>query len=218
MMVMIPGVLSGPELEALSEAAAALSFEDGGRTAGALARGVKNNAQAAPGPARDAVLRKVAQVVGAHPEVQSVARPKGIARLLVSRYAGGQSYGFHVDDAIMDGARTDLSFTLCLTPPDAYAGGELIVRDGIEDRAFKPDAGGMILYPSDTLHRVAPVTDGVRLAIVGWITSRVRDPQARAILTDLDRAVAHEQAAGGDAEQLARLARSRSNLLRMWAE
>jgi len=217
MIHLIGDILSAPETEALSEAAAALPFEEGSRTAGALARSVKNNAQAAPGPERDAVLRKVKAALMANPAFCSVARPKAFARLLVSRYAGGQTYGLHVDDALMDGTRTDVSFTLCLSAPDSYEGGALVLSEPVEDRAFRPGAGAAIVYPSTTLHRVDPVTSGVRLAVVGWVTSWVRDPGQRAVLHDLDQAVAAEQAAGGDAAQLARLARSRSNLIRMWA-
>lgn len=218
MIHLIGGILTAPEIDALAEAAAALTFEDGARTAGALARAVKTNAQAAPGPQRDAVLRKVEAALMANAEFRSVVRPKGFARLLVSRYAGGQAYGLHVDDALINGARTDVSLTLCLSAPDSYAGGELVISESIEDRAFKPGLGEAIVYPSTTLHRVEPVIDGLRLAVVGWVTSWVRDPARRQILHDLDRAVAAEQSAGADPAQLARLAQTRSNLIRMWAE
>jgi PKHD-type hydroxylase len=214
----IGGLFDGHELAALREAAVALPFEDGRQTAGALARRVKDNHQAAASPARDAVLRKVEAALTRSAAFQSAARPKGFARLIVSRYAGGQAYGTHVDDALIAGARTDLSFTLFLSDPDAYRGGALVIEDRIEDRAFKLPAGEAILYPSDTLHRVEPVAQGTRLAVVGWVTSWVREPGRREILFDLDAAVAAEAARGADAEQLARLTRTRSNLLRLWAE
>ncbi|WP_343081781.1 Fe2+-dependent dioxygenase [Ostreiculturibacter nitratireducens] len=217
MFHLIEGLFDGPTLAALTDAAAALPFEDGRKTAGPLARGVKNNAQAAASPERDAVLAKVEAALRAHPVVQSAARPKAFARLAVSRYAGGQAYGLHVDDALMAGARTDLSFTLFLSDPQSYEGGALVVADRVEERGFKLPPGQAILYPSDTLHRVEPVTTGERLAIVGWITSWVRDPAQREILFDLDAAIAAEADRGGDQAQILRLQRSRSNLLRMWA-
>lgn len=217
MFHLIDGLFDGPAIAALAEAAAALPFEDGRKTAGPLARGVKSNAQAAPTPERDAVLRRVEAALRAHPLVQSAARPKAFARLAVSRYSGGQAYGLHVDDALMGGARTDLSFTLFLSDPASYDGGALVVADRIEERAFRLAPGQAILYPSDTLHRVEPVTRGERLVVVGWITSWVRDPARREILFDLDAALAAEAARGGDPDQLLRLQRTRSNLLRMWA-
>ena len=217
MFHVIGGLFDAHELAALREAAGALAFEDGRRTAGALARAVKRNAQAADTPAREAVLRKVRAALDGSAAFQSAARPKAFARLVVSRYAGGQAYGTHVDDALMAGARTDLSFTLFLSDPDSYQGGALVIEDRIEDRAFKLKAGELILYPSDTLHRVEPVSAGERLAVVGWATSWVREPARREILVDLDAAIAAEGARGADTAQMSRLARTRSNLVRMWA-
>lgn len=217
MFHLVDGIFDAPTLAALRAAVDALDFEDGQATAGPLARLVKHNAQAAPSPDRDAVLKKVEKTLWTHQGFQSVARPKAVVRLLISAYAGGQSYGSHVDDALMAGGRTDVSFTIPLTPPDAYEGGALVVQDRVEERGFKPDAGQAIVYPSDTLHRVDPVTKGQRLAIVGWVTSWIRDPAQREILFDLDEAIATETTRGADQAQLLRLSKTRSNLLRMWA-
>ncbi|WP_071672840.1 Fe2+-dependent dioxygenase [Nioella nitratireducens] len=217
MFHLIDGVFDAPTVAALRAAVAELDFEDGHTTAGPLARLVKNNAQAAPSPDRDAVLKKVERTLWAHPGFQSVARPRAVVRLLISAYAGGQAYGTHVDDALMAGARTDVSFTIPLTAPDAYEGGALVVQDRVEERGFKPEPGQAIVYPSDTLHRVEPVTEGQRVAIVGWVTSWVRDPAKRDILFDLDESIAAETARGADPAQLLRLSKTRSNLLRMWA-
>lgn len=87
----------------------------------------------------------------------------------------------------------------------------------MEERGFKPEPGQAIVYPSDTLHRVEPVTEGQRVAIIGWVTSWVRDPAKRDILFDLDESIAAETARGADPAQLLRLSKTRSNLLRMWA-
>jgi PKHD-type hydroxylase len=218
MFHVIGPLFPAPELAALTEAVQALDWEDGKRTAGAHARAVKSNAQAKASPARDAVLRKVEASLLADPAFASAARPKGFVRMLVSRYEGGQAYGTHVDDALMAGGRTDLSFTLFLSDPASYTGGELVIVDRLEDRAVKLGPGEVIVYPSDTLHRVEPVTDGVRYAVVGWVTSWIRDPAKREILVDLDAAIAEVQAAGQDRAGIDRLSRTRSNLIRMWAE
>ena len=217
-MILIEDIFDRHGLVALREAVAALPFEDGAKSVGRLARQVKRNAQAAPGPARDAVLARVEAALLNHPVFASAAQPKGIARILISRYGIGQAYGAHVDDALMQGARTDLSFTLALTPPDAYEGGALVIEDRVESRGFRLKAGELILYPSDTLHEVQPVTSGERVAIVGWVTSWIRSPAQRDVLFDLDAAIAAEEASTSDRAQLSRLARTRSNLLRMWAE
>ncbi len=217
MMLVIDGLFDEGTVTALREAAEALDFADGATTAGAMARRVKANDQATATPERDALLAKVSTTVRAHPVFLSAARPHRISPMIVSRYREGQTYGSHVDDALMGGLRTDLSFTLFLSEPETYDGGALVIEDSFEARAIKLGAGEMILYPSTSLHRVEPVTRGARLAVVGWVQSRVRDAGRREILFDLDRSVAELQAGGAD-ELLDRLAKTRSNLLRMWAE
>jgi len=209
-------VLSAAEARALFEAAAALPFEDGAKTAGRLAKRVKDNQQAADGTDTQAVLARLERALLAHPVFGALAYPKSFAKLLVSRTEGGGQYGAHVDNALMNGARTDLSFTLFLTPPEDYVGGELVIMDGLEDRAVKLGQGELILYPSDSLHRVEPVTEGARLVIVGWVQSFVSDPRAREILFDLWTAASVAEAAE-DFAQVKRISKARSNLLRMWA-
>ena len=218
MFLVIGSVLSPAEVSAIRELTADAVFEDGRATAGRFAREVKRNEQAAPGAALDAVFAKVEAALMANPLFVSAARPRSVARLLMSRYRPGMEYGSHVDDAIMGGQRTDLSFTLFLSDEDSYEGGALVVEDTIEDRAIRLSPGDMVLYPSNTLHRVEPVSRGERLAVVGWATSWVRDPARREILFDLDAAVAEVHAAAGKTVLFDRLARTRSNLLRMWAE
>ena len=48
-----------------------------------------------------------------------------MAPLILSRYEPGMDYGSHVDDALMHGVRTDVSFTLFLSDPESYDGGAL---------------------------------------------------------------------------------------------
>ncbi|MBK8440054.1 MAG: Fe2+-dependent dioxygenase [Rhodobacter sp.] len=218
MFHVIDKLFDAAALLALQEAVAALDYEDGRRTAGAIAGRVKRNAQARQGAARDAVTARVQAGLMASGTFTSAARPKGFARLLVSRYEGGQAYGSHVDDALMPGGRTDLSFTLFLSDPASYRGGGLVVQERAEDRLIRLNAGEVVLYPSDTLHRVEPVTEGTRFAVVGWVTSWLRDPRQREMLFDLDQAIGVEQARGAEDGQLDRLAQLRSNLLRMWTE
>lgn len=216
MPVVLSDLLSANEADILHEAAASLKFEDGRRTAGRLARTVKDNLQAVPGRDTEAVLEKLRSSLLAHPGFQAVAYPRRFAKLLVSRTEGGGQYGDHVDNALIGGERADVSFTLFLSRPDSYEGGELVIADRAEDRAFKLNRGEVIVYPSTTPHRVAPVTAGSRLVVVGWARSWIREPDRREVLFDLWQAVAAAETAG-DAAQVRLLSRTRSNLLRMWA-
>lgn len=218
MFIVLGEVLNEHEVAALREAAAELDFEDGRKTAGKFARPVKRNEQAAASPARNAITEKVKTTLRQNRLFRAAARPRQFVRLLVSRYTPGMEYGLHVDDAIMDGQRTDLSFTLFLSPADSYSGGGLMIEDALEERTIRLEAGEMVLYPSNTLHRVEPVTEGERLAVVGWVMSWVRDPQRREILFDLEMTASELFERDGKSPTLDRLNKARTNLLRMWAD
>lgn len=218
MLLRIGGILSSHEIAALVRSLDEADFEDGRRTAGWHARKVKRNEQASASPVVDAALAKVRQALLANEVFVAAARPREFVKLLVSRYAPGMTYGTHVDDALMTGRRTDLSFTLFLSEPADYAGGELVIEDTLEDRSIRLPAGDVILYPSSTLHRVEPVTRGARLAVVGWVRSFVRAPSHREILFDLELALRDVFDRDGKSPLFDRLAKTRTNLLRMWAD
>jgi len=217
-LLVLGDVLDTHQAAAIREAAASLDFEDGRATAGRHAREVKRNEQAAGSAERDAIVKTVETALQGNRLFKAAARPRHFARMLVSRYLPGMEYGLHVDDAVMNGLRTDLSFTLFLSPLDSYAGGGLVIEDALEARTIRLEAGEMVLYPSNTLHRVEPVSQGERLAVVGWITSWVRDPQAREILFDLEMTASDVFAREGKTPAMDRLNKARTNLLRMWAD
>ncbi len=195
-------------------------FESGARTAGRTAKSRKQNLQALnakPEVAR--VLQQVREDLAKHSVFNSFAVPAKLGRLMVSRYEPGMHYGTHFDDAFIDGIRTDLSVTLFLSEPDSYAGGELELTTPSGSQAIKLPPGCAIVYPSDHLHAVLPVTQGVRLAVVGWVQSRIRSAEQRQLLFDLanaTQALTGEDANNSDA--LTRLKFVRNNLLRMWAD
>ena len=154
-----------------------------------------------------------------HNEVFRLAvRPKALTPLLFSRYETGMHYGSHVDDALMGGMRTDVSFTLFLSAPKSYAGGELTIESASGEDSFKLDAGSLVAYPATSLHHVADVTRGTRLAAVGWARSFIRDPARRELLFDLDTARRQLFAREGKSAEFDLVSRSLANLLRMWAE
>ncbi len=218
MFLVIGGVVDANEVAAIRDLVPRIPFVDGRATAGRYAREVKRNEQAAASSDLDAILAKVEKTLLGNELFAAAARPRRLVRLLLSRYSVGQEYGAHVDDAIMDGARTDLSFTLFLSDPDGCEGGALVVDDPLEEREILLGPGDLVLYPSTTLHRVAPVTRGERLAVVGWVQSWIRDAGQREILFDLERSLREVHGAQGKSPLFDTLAKTRSNLLRMWAE
>ena len=100
-----------------------------------------------------------------------------------------------------------------------YEGGELTVEDTYGVHEVKLPAGDLILYPASSLHRVAPVTRGERLASFFWVQSLVRDDARRALLFDMDLAIQTlAKEAGRDVPAIVSLTGAYHNLLRMWAE
>ena len=154
---------------------------------------------------------------------QTAALPAAIFPPLFSRYRPGHAFGTHVDNAfrpLPDGAgqlRTDLSATLFLSEPDSYDGGELLIEEGTAERRVKLAAGSMVVYPATTLHRVAPVTRGERLACFFWVQSLVPEAGKRAILLDMDLAIQSLRPKLGDRDEaLVALTGAYHNLLRLW--
>lgn len=193
-------------------------FTSGRDTAGWHARTRKHNLQAQTNTPVQKLLAQVEDALLKNELFQAAARPEKIIRLALNRYDTGMYYGAHIDDALMDGQRNDLSFTLFLTPPEDYAGGSLVIDEPAGERSFKLEAGTLLLYPANTLHRVEAVESGQRLAVVGWIRSFLRHADQREILFDLERSIAHLRNAPDDSAVLDLLLKTRSNLLRLWAQ
>ncbi len=107
-----------------------------------------------------------------------------------------------------------MSFTLFLGSPDSYEGGELVLETSSGEEAFKLPAGSVVTYPSTTLHRVAPVTRGARLAAAGW----VRDAGRRELLFDLETARRRLFDREGKTPEGDLLAKCAANLTRMWCD
>ncbi len=115
--------------------------------------------------------------------------------------------------------RTDLSITVFLAEPDEYDGGELVVEDSYGTHQVKLAAGGAVIYPATSLHRVNPVTRGFRVASFFWIQSMVRDERARTMLFDLDQTIQKLTASlGVENAEVVRLSGLYHNLIRYWAE
>ncbi len=93
-----------------------------------------------------------------------------------------------------------------------------VIDDLYGAHSVKLAAGDMVVYPSSSLHRVQPVTRGVRDAAFFWIQSMVRDDGARALLYELDLSIRDLTAQGADARSLLRLTGCYHNLIRRWAD
>ena len=226
MLTVVPGVLSADELARVRAVVDAGPWSDGNATSGAQSALAKRNEQlpedsAAAKDAGAIVLDALARSA----LFVAAALPLKVFPPLFNRYAGGQAFGSHIDNAIRirRGSdfriRSDLSATLFLAEPDAYDGGELVVEGRFGEQRIKLSAGDMVLYPASSLHRVEPVTRGARVASFFWVQSMVRDEAARRTLFELDGGVQAVAAALGQGHAAAvTLTGVYHNLLRRWAE
>ena len=102
-----------------------------------------------------------------------------------TEYKKGQYYDWHCDsnetpydkpeDVNSHGKIRKLSMTLCLTEPEEYEGGDLEFAFHDLDGNKQPriceeirPKGSLIVFPSFVLHRVKPVTKGIRHSLVCW--------------------------------------------------
>jgi len=155
------------------------------------------------------------------PEFMEFAFPVALAPPMMTRYKPGMKYGAHADAAFIQlpGAtiRSDLSCTIFLNEPADYEGGELHIRLADADLKFKLKPGEAIIYPSDTLHQVVPVTKGERLVAITFIQSRIQDPFRRNLLYELNEVAALE-GLKMDPDNFSRLQLVQQNLLRYWSD
>jgi PKHD-type hydroxylase len=228
MMLCIPDVLTREELDRIRAALVSVEFIDGRATTGVLGRRVKNNRQL---PRESEAAKALAPIVETalrrHYLFDWAVWPKRIDGILFSRYDLGMHYGPHIDNALMGPSRTmgggsqsrsDVAFTVFLSNPTEYDGGELVIESPLGPQEVKLAAGEAVIYPASTLHRVADVTRGSRLVAVGWVQSLVRDPVHREILYDLERLKRFVTEKIPGAPEATLLFKTQSNLLRLWAE
>lgn len=225
MLIQVPDVLSRDQVARARQILDQAPWVDGRVTAGPQSSRAKQNLQLPEGSAQ---AREVGDTILAalqrSPLFMSAALPMRVYPPMFNQYAGGHSFGSHVDNAIRQipgtphRVRTDLSATLFLAEPDTYDGGELIVEDTYGSHRVKLPAGHMILYPSTSLHHVTPVTSGARIASFFWIQSLVRDDGRRTLLFEMDTAIQRLAADAPDHPSTIQLTGVYHNLLRQWAE
>ena len=224
MLLHIPNVLSREQVADMRRKLEAAEWADGRETVGTQGARVKRNQQLPDAsPLKRELGAAILAALAGNPLFFSAALPLKYLPPRFNRYAGGGEYGFHVDGAVMnlshgEQLRSDVSCTLFLSPPDEYDGGELIVSDTYGEHEVKLPAGDLILYPSSSLHRVAPVTRGARLAAFFWVQSMVRDDARRRLLFEMDASIETLRRGNADAGAVLQLTGTYHNLLRRWAE
>lgn len=225
MIVHVPKVLASEQVAEIRRLLATAEWTDGKATTGEQGVLVKRNRQLSE---TSPLARQLGEIVLAalarNPLFFSAALPLRTVPPLFNRYEGGEHYGTHIDGAVraVPGSnhfiRTDLSSTLFLTDPADYDGGELVVLDTYGEHSVKLPAGDLVLYTSGSLHRVNPVTRGVRVSSFFWTQSMVADERYREVLYRLDQTIQRLRGRVGETDETVQLAGHYHNLLRMWSE
>ncbi|MGE0387755.1 MAG: Fe2+-dependent dioxygenase [Gammaproteobacteria bacterium] len=226
MLVVIDEVLDAAEVRRFRDRLAAAAWVDGARTAGSRSVAVKQNLQLdRTDPLAMELGKRILHKLGHHQLFISASLAEKIWPPVFNLYRDGGHYGTHVDSALMRlteanlTIRSDLSATLYLSDPDEYDGGELIIEEQYGGQAVKLAAGDMVLYPSSSLHQVAPVTRGERMCAITWIQSAVADASARLMLFDLDQSIQSlTRGRARDDPDIDRLIHVYHNLIRRWAQ
>lgn len=248
MLITIPNLLGAEHVRQCRQALEAAAWTDGSRTAGHLAARTKANRQLAlDDPLGRQIGELIVDKLRQHPVFQSAALPAHVLPPRFNRYEGGEHYGFHIDNAMFrmpDTARmnpasatsrppngrpehqgpasgllrADISTTVFFSDPDDYEGGELIIQDTYGEQRVKLPAGHAVVYPGTSLHRVTPVTRGVRYGSFFWTQSLVRDDRQRGILLQQDIAIQRLIQSGADTDTINQLTGVYHNLLRQWTE
>ena len=76
---------------------------------------------------------------------------------------------WHMDMGRAYAASRKLGFTIQLTNPDDYEGGDLEFYNVEIGAKSMRQKGTLAIFPTYWLHRVTPVTKGTRDAVVGWV-------------------------------------------------
>ncbi|WP_414828727.1 Fe2+-dependent dioxygenase [Alteromonas sp. H39] len=224
-MVIIEALLNKDDLARYRSTLEKANWNDGKSTAMGMAASVKRNSQAdARDPQVISLANQLLGKLGNHPKLISSALPQRIFPPCFNRYAQDESYGFHVDAAIMripgspDVLRSDVSSTVFLNEPEEYDGGELIIQTEFKEQSVKLNAGDAVVYPSSSLHKVTPVTRGERLAAITWMQSMIADTSLRQTLYELDQSIQNLMTTGQvDRHELDRLHHVYHNLIRQFA-
>ncbi len=219
MFLDIKNLLTAPEVAKLRQYAGEVRFIDGRASNSGFDQ--KQNLQAEThGQAYSDSSKIVSDALWRSREFRDFALPRRFAAPLLARYEPGMKYGAHADAAFLplpEGPlRSDVSCTVFISDPSTYEGGELVIHLGVRAMPLKLAPGSAILYPSTTLHEVAPVRSGQRLVSITFIESMVPDEQERAMLFELGEVSAIE---GNNMNWVNRMRLEvvRQNLTRKWS-
>lgn len=216
----IPNLLTPAEVQTLRDIAAKVPFVDG-RITNPHSK-AKNNLQLHDQGAYEQSARLMIAAMSGHEEFRNFTFAAAIFPPMMTLYEPGMGYGPHADATFITlpnktMIRSDVSVTIFLSDPADYEGGALLIRLGSAEIRFKGEPGSAIVYPSDTMHQVEPVTSGKRLVAISFLQSRIADPWRREMMYEINEIAALE-GLKMDWENVSRLQLFREKLMRYWTD
>jgi PKHD-type hydroxylase len=92
-----------------------------------------------------------------------------IDNIQYTEYEGnGGHYDWHLDIGPRSINHRKVSVVVQLSDPDDYVGGNLELHPGSNSFAIPRGKGTVVVFPSFLLHRVTPLTSGLRRSLVLW--------------------------------------------------
>ncbi len=217
MYLAIDNLIPPADVRRYREAIRNSEWQDGRLTAGRWGQERKKNRQLS-----DAYLaserKQMLDAMLYSAEVSREIFPARSVPPVINCYQEGDRYDWHQDSAIQAGIRADISYTLFLTDPQEYDGGELVIDEGGGMKEFKLAAGGAVFYSSGTPHMVREVTRGVRIAAIGWVQSLFRDDRDRSMLALIHDCLSKVREFPGGEVPFRQLSLVEAQLYRRWAQ
>jgi PKHD-type hydroxylase len=218
-MLPITGILDRSQIEHIRSRLASANWHDGKGDASWRFADVKNHHQATEDDLTLDVQQMIREALLANLQFRIYAWPAKWARMGFSRYGPQEHYGRHVDGWTQRNAdgemiRRDLSFTLFLSDPGTYRGGELVLERLDGPVSIKLPAGAVFIYSTAYVHQVMPVLSGERHVCVGWLQSRLRNDDQRNLLYELS--LVHANMEKGELNLL--VDKGINTLMRMWSD
>lgn len=119
------------------------------------------------------VYKKLGEMVNiANQEYWNFALTGMAEPIQLTEYHANQAghYDWHTDVGAGKLSQRKLSISLQISGPEEYEGGHLQFMTRRKPQTASKAAGVAILFPSYMLHRVTPVTQGIRRSIVVWVS------------------------------------------------
>lgn len=221
MILTLPNFLTPAQVAEARQIIERVELGDGRATGSARLKLNRQSGGLAPG--LEPAQKLIHDAIQSNIEFSVFALPRSY-RIFFNRYDPGMYYKTHMDQSLMglgtpNLMRTDLSFTVFLTDPADYEGGEFRLLSPFGEQRLKHPAGTVICYPSDMLHEVLPVTRGSRLSAIGWIQSLMPDPRHRELFRAFDHVARDMLKLLPEPEPFReRLGHVREGLLRHWSD